>query len=258
MNNINKYQLREKLFEFSLGVLETYSMVSNLSDLFGTSVEYRIDEETVAHVWFNKNEGGGLKNITRTIYKLSSDSVVWLKQLEPDAEKVVAYVGDYVKTNNWYLHIDKYPFPKPSDSNLVNNAREKKSREKIESLHEELQSKVDDENLSREERESAYEELQAYVDDIDDDKEHLLAQDLTVKKIRYFTTSRGQGFEAKTQYGSIWNDGDGGATYFTHDGKENAKYSNIHEHDLDDVVNRHEGVTSELIDKIKASFTGGK
>ena len=219
---------------------------------------YRIDDYLVARIWFNKNETTGyLESITRTIYKLSPDTG-WVEQSELDAEKRIAYVGDPVVTNDWMLHKDQYPFPQPSDSNLVNNAREKKSREKIESLHEELQSKVDDENLSRREKESAYEELQAYVDDVDDEKEHLLAQDLTVKKVRYFTTNQGQGFEAKTQYGSIWNDGDGGATYFEHDGKENAKYSNIHEQDLDDVVNRHEGVTDEVIAKIKASFTGGK
>jgi hypothetical protein len=172
MNGINKYQLREKLFQFAIGVLEGCSFGGKYSTLYGSCVEYRIDEKHNAHVWFNVDENLNLKNITRTIYKLSSDSEVWLKQLEPDAETVVAYVGDYVVNNGWYLHIDKYPFPKPSDSNLVNNAREKKSREKIESLHEELQSKVDDENLSREEKESAYEELQAYVDDIDDEQEH--------------------------------------------------------------------------------------
>tara|TARA_B100001996_G_scaffold378264_1_gene362169 strand:+ start:1871 stop:2062 length:192 start_codon:yes stop_codon:yes gene_type:complete len=31
--------------------------------------------------------------------------------------------------------------------------------------------------------------------------------------IRYFKTARGVGYEAKTDIGSIWNDGDGGATY---------------------------------------------
>ena len=168
-----RYELREKLFEFAIGVLEAYSIVSDVNKLKGSYVEYRIDANHVAHVWFNQNKTNGhLESITRTIYATSSDGVCWIKQRELDIEKVVATVGKPIETNDWCLHIDKYPFPQPSDSNLVNNAREKKSREKIESLHEELQSKVDDENLSREERESAYEELQAYVDDIDDEQEH--------------------------------------------------------------------------------------
>jgi len=36
---------------------------------------------------------------------------------------------------------------------------------------------------------------------------------MKVKNIRYFRTARGVGYEAKTDKGSIWNDGDGGATY---------------------------------------------
>ena len=34
-----------------------------------------------------------------------------------------------------------------------------------------------------------------------------------IKSVRYFKTARGVGYEAKTDIGSIWNDGDGGATY---------------------------------------------
>ncbi len=36
---------------------------------------------------------------------------------------------------------------------------------------------------------------------------------MKVKSVRYFQTSRGVGYEAKTDKGSIWNNGDGGATY---------------------------------------------
>ena len=41
-----------------------------------------------------------------------------------------------------------------------------------------------------------------------------LIENMTVKHVRYFETSRGVGYEAKTNEGSIWNDGRGGATYF--------------------------------------------
>jgi hypothetical protein len=36
---------------------------------------------------------------------------------------------------------------------------------------------------------------------------------MKILSIRYWQTSRGIGYEAKTDKGSIWNDGDGGATY---------------------------------------------
>ena len=40
---------------------------------------------------------------------------------------------------------------------------------------------------------------------------------IIVKGIRYFETRRGLGYEAKTNLGSIWNDGQGGCTYFEPD-----------------------------------------
>ena len=41
-----------------------------------------------------------------------------------------------------------------------------------------------------------------------------MIKNITVKSVRYYETSRGVGYEAKTNEGSIWNDGNGGATYF--------------------------------------------
>ena len=90
-----------------------------------------------------------------------------LNQLEKRLEKIVDPDADF----------DSYEGISKEERELYNSvppssSMTPKSREEIESLHEELQSKVDDENLSRREKESAYEELQAYVDDIDDEQEH--------------------------------------------------------------------------------------
>ena len=41
-----------------------------------------------------------------------------------------------------------------------------------------------------------------------------MIKDMIVKSVRYFETNRGLGYEAKTNEGSIWNDGMGGCTYF--------------------------------------------
>ena len=64
---------------------------------------------------------------------------------------------------------------------------------------------------------------------------------LKVKSIRYFKTNRGLGYEAKTQYGSIWNDGNGGETYFE---PLNSKlsYRNMNEWDLEEVIDKYENV----------------
>tara|TARA_R100001244_G_scaffold122372_1_gene92008 strand:+ start:492 stop:710 length:219 start_codon:yes stop_codon:yes gene_type:complete len=37
---------------------------------------------------------------------------------------------------------------------------------------------------------------------------------MQVKSVRYFKTNRGLGYEAKTNDGTIWNNGMGGETYF--------------------------------------------
>ena len=41
-----------------------------------------------------------------------------------------------------------------------------------------------------------------------------MIKNMIVKSVRYFETNRGLGYEAKTNEGSIWNDGNGGPTYF--------------------------------------------
>lgn len=69
---------------------------------------------------------------------------------------------------------------------------------------------------------------------------------LTIKKVRYFETSRGVGYEAKTDKGSIWNDGQGGETYFRPD--EPYRINDERFHDLTDeyleyLLDQYEGVT---------------
>jgi len=65
-----------------------------------------------------------------------------------------------------------------------------------------------------------------------------LADQLAIKSIRYFNTRRGLGYEAKTQCGSIWNDGNGGGTYFVNSEKEHKKYRSINEFDLEKVIDK--------------------
>ena len=45
----------------------------------------------------------------------------------------------------------------------------------------------------------------------------MIIESMTVKSVKYFETSRGVGYQAKTDEGTIWNDGNGGATYFRPD-----------------------------------------
>tara|TARA_R100001480_G_scaffold140397_1_gene137650 strand:+ start:452 stop:721 length:270 start_codon:yes stop_codon:yes gene_type:complete len=72
--------------------------------------------------------------------------------------------------------------------------------------------------------------------------------DTKVTSIRYFKTRRGVGYEAKTQHGSIWNDGNGGGTYFESNdsrfsfprelsGMEKEMY-------LESLIDKHEGIES--------------
>jgi len=74
-------------------------------------------------------------------------------------------------------------------------------------------------------------------------------KNLRIESIRYFKTRRGLGYEAKTDKGSIWNDGNGGCTYFeprcNKDGSipvELRKYRTISEWDLEKLIDIHEGV----------------
>jgi len=64
---------------------------------------------------------------------------------------------------------------------------------------------------------------------------------LNVTSIRYWETNRGIGYEAKTGEGSIWNDGNGGATYF--DGNTPAltkQFSELSEDELEGAIDVYE------------------
>ena len=76
--------------------------------------------------------------------------------------------------------------------------------------------------------------------------ENNLANELVIKSIRYFETRRGLGYEAKTQYGSIWNDGNGSGTYFENAKKDYSKYRGINEWDLEKVIDRFQETESEV------------
>ena len=67
---------------------------------------------------------------------------------------------------------------------------------------------------------------------------------MKVKKIRYFKTRNGLGYEAKTDKGSIWNDGNGGGTYFVPDynkGYRNRDFD-FTEDNLESLINIYEGI----------------
>ena len=66
---------------------------------------------------------------------------------------------------------------------------------------------------------------------------------MEVKSIRYFETNRGLGYEAKTNKGSIWNDGSGGDTYFEPDynkGYKRKEFSHLSESDLEKIIDVYE------------------
>tara|TARA_B100000029_G_scaffold40251_3_gene37618 strand:- start:2836 stop:3012 length:177 start_codon:yes stop_codon:yes gene_type:complete len=58
---------------------------------------------------------------------------------------------------------------------------------------------------------------------------------MKVTSIKYFETSRGVGYEAKTDEGVIWNNGDGGATYHIPD-------VGLDEFQLEELIDVFEGV----------------
>ena len=73
---------------------------------------------------------------------------------------------------------------------------------------------------------------------------------MKVIKIRYFETNRGLGYEAKTDCGSIWNDGGGGGTYFNpicnKDGsvpEKYRKYRELSEWELEKILDEYEGIS---------------
>jgi len=65
---------------------------------------------------------------------------------------------------------------------------------------------------------------------------------MKVKSIRYFETNRGLGYEAKTDKGSIWNDGSGGDTYFEPDYPKykRSQFNHLSEDDLEKLIDVYE------------------
>tara|TARA_R110002110_G_C12966346_1_gene672104 strand:- start:66 stop:296 length:231 start_codon:yes stop_codon:yes gene_type:complete len=72
---------------------------------------------------------------------------------------------------------------------------------------------------------------------------------MKVTKVRYFKTNRGVGYEATTNYGAIWNDGNGGGTYYepkhNQDGsipEKYRKYRELPEGELEKMIDIYEGI----------------
>jgi|TARA_Y100000817_G_scaffold312946_1_gene307907 hypothetical protein len=67
---------------------------------------------------------------------------------------------------------------------------------------------------------------------------------MNVKNVRYFKTNRGLGYEAKTDKGSIWNDGNGGPTYFeaNYPKYHNKDFIHLSETDLEVMIDKYEKV----------------
>lgn len=66
---------------------------------------------------------------------------------------------------------------------------------------------------------------------------------MKVTSIRYFKTNRGVGYEAKTECGSILNDGDGGPTYYRGNTPEAIKkHIGICEFKLEEYIDVFEGI----------------
>ena len=67
---------------------------------------------------------------------------------------------------------------------------------------------------------------------------------IKVKSVRYFQTKPGLGYEAKTNKGSIWNDGNGGATYFEAHYPEyhNKDFWHLSEMDLESLIDDYEKI----------------
>ena len=71
-----------------------------------------------------------------------------------------------------------------------------------------------------------------------------MIKNMIVKSVRYFETNRGLGYEAKTSEGSIWNDGNGGPTYFEpkYPKYNNKDFIDFSESDLENMINIYEKV----------------
>ena len=78
----------------------------------------------------------------------------------------------------------------------------------------------------------------------------MIAKDLKVTSIRYFETRRGLGYECRTNVKglSIWNDGNGGQTFFdgneyTKNYKQVSEYNNMYnDSKLEELIDEFEGV----------------
>ena len=68
-----------------------------------------------------------------------------------------------------------------------------------------------------------------------------------VKSVRYFETNRGLGYEINTDKGTIWNDGNGGATYFVANFPKyhNKDFSHLSEIDLETIIDNYEKVNNK-------------
>jgi hypothetical protein len=77
-----------------------------------------------------------------------------------------------------------------------------------------------------------------------------MTQNLKVTSVRYFETRRGLGYECRTNVKglSIWNDGNGGGTYFSGNeysksGREIGIYSKkYNEQELESLIDEYENV----------------
>ena len=69
-----------------------------------------------------------------------------------------------------------------------------------------------------------------------------MIKNMIVKSVRYFETNRGLGYEAKTNEGSIWTDGNGGPTYFEplYPKYNNKDFIDFSESDLENMINIYE------------------
>ncbi len=64
---------------------------------------------------------------------------------------------------------------------------------------------------------------------------------MKVTSIRYFETRRGLGYEACTEDGAIWNDGDGGPTYWVGNNPElTKKHRDLSEDQLEELIDIYE------------------
>ena len=86
--------------------------------------------------------------------------------------------------------------------------------------------------------------------------------ELKVISVRYFETRRGVGYECKTNVRgiSIWNDGNGGATFI--DGNEHTEYYNkvreyndkYNEDQLETLINEFEGIGTTIPENIISHY----